>query len=210
VLFYLKNTKAYTDTWDGQSIDAGEYILVVSSTVAARFKDDDKTISDIGSGDLVVALSNDGLQDISSSAEAIQILNDSTPTAIADPFPANVSNYSFRGHGGSASLVIGTTNVDHLVHVTETRLINGAEVWGSNLAYGDKLSFQICDVDNLLGYGAGTTVIEEFGTDWQIAPGSIVKAFPGYVAAVPAGLYIRMKVTASVAGNFYYNLHLHK
>ena len=128
---------------------------------------------------------------------------------ISSPFTDNLSNKSFRGSGGSSAIVTGGVDVDHLIHATETRLISGAEVWTDSGNYGDYLTFQVVDVDNVLGYGAGA-VLEEFGTSWQMSSGGPTKCFPGYVASLLPGLYVRMKVTVATACNFYYNLHLHK
>ena len=202
---YLKNTKQTNDTWAGQQINASTYYLVPTAELSI-FLADDKTITDIGSGDLVVSDVNDGTNDLGVAA-GLALLEGSKPINIANPFPGNEGNYSFRGLGGSASLSTGSNNVDQVIPAI--RFINGAEVWSDDPAYGNSITFQVVDVDNVLGYGAGT-VIEEFGTTWQMHPGCITKAFPGYIASVPANLYVRMVVTVSQAASFHYNLHLHK
>ena len=205
---YLKNTGA-TDSFNGLEIASGTYAEIIQTYLNTLIVDD-SSMAHVGSGRLVVATSTDGTTDMTVS-EGLAALMDQTSKVVhmADPFPDNEGNYSFRGKGGSKALTVGLNNVDVLIHATETRLINGAEVWSDSEVYGDYLSFQVVDVDNVLGYGANF-LVEEFGEDWQMFPKGITKAFPGYVAAIPAGLYVRMVVNSSAIADFYYNLHLHK
>ena len=199
----IKNDTGSIKIWAGKEFAAAEEHTIQESSIS-KWRSNNALLTAIGNSDALVGDSSSYFTDIS---KAFNWLNGDIATIISSPFPANDSAYSFRGLGGSAALSTGSNNVDQVI--TAARFINGAEVWSDDPAYGNSITFQVVDVDNVLGYGAGT-VIEEFGTTWQMHPGCITKAFPGYIASVPAGLYVRMVVTVSQAASFHYNLHLHK
>ena len=54
----------------------------------------------------------------------------------------------------------------------------------------DQLNFQVVDVDNILGYGAGV-VLDEFGKDFYVFPGN-PHTIREFAAQLPVGLYIRV------------------
>lgn len=204
-MIFIKNNSGTNGTWAGQAINDQAYV-VTDVASQARFANDATTLDDIGNGNLIVAHANDGTADLD-SVSGLKTLLGTMPTRIANPFPDNEGNYSFRGLGGTASLTSGTNDVDQLI--SAARLINGAEVWTDSTNYGETVTFQVVDVDNVLGYGAGF-VVEEFGTTWNLHPNQPTAAFPGYVAAIPASLYVRMKVVTSATCTLHYNLYLHK
>lgn len=109
---------------------------------------------------------------------------------------ASADNMRFRGQGvsGTASKT-ATTSIDSLI--SETRFINGLEFIVRNQAFGDSAHFQVVDVDNILGYGAGV-VLDQFGTSWFIASdcerqGPYILPYP---AQVLGGLYLRIAYTS--------------
>jgi hypothetical protein len=112
------------------------------------------------------------------------------------PFSDSYGHY-FRGYGISSTISAGTTNnVDHLV--SAQRYINGCHLILDGHAIGDTLKFQVVDVNNILGYGAGV-VLNEFATNWQVVTD---KQDQGvfkieYPARINAGLYIRIRYTST-------------
>jgi hypothetical protein len=118
----------------------------------------------------------------------------------------------FRGQGISGTATAGvTTNIDY--KLTEARLLDGVHMILKDHAFGDSVKFQVVDVDNILGYGAGV-VLDTFGESWFIvadvqSQGSI--NLP-YSAEVLAGLYVRVAYTSVGVTNvkFQCNLFLHK
>lgn len=85
--------------------------------------------------------------------------------------------------------------------------MDGADYSCENAAYGDSIKFQVVDVDNLLGYGAGV-VLDQFA-DIYVMPGA--NSIKEYAAALPAGLYVRMiyNSTGATNVNVICNLHRH-
>jgi hypothetical protein len=223
---YLKNVSGGSGNWDGVSIADNAYYLM-TSTEQARFASDDQTVTDIGAGDLIVATSSDGNGDITSPALGMQTLLGNVAAKIADPFPLNEGDYSFRGAGGSATLNGSGTNsgvTDADILINETRYVDGADIWFSDITlFGVSVDFIVVDKD-----GVGVTKgwytqaqfdamgnyyeVGQFGYDWQLHPRATNHAKPGYPALIYGGLYVRMKfqnpnVTGTTA---YYNLDLHK
>ena len=104
---------------------------------------------------------------------------------------ANADGMRFRGTGVSDTAVkTTTTNIDY--KVVENRFINGLEFILNNQAFGDNCKFQVVDVDGIY-YPAGT-VLDEFGTDWNLSSdtqrqGPYILPYP---ALVNANLYLRI------------------
>jgi len=73
-------------------------------------------------------------------------------------------------------------------------VMDGIEFFADKSAVGDKITFQVVDVDNILGYGAGL-VLDEFGTDWFVMPGS-TETIRLYKAKLVTNLYLRVKYTS--------------
>ena len=109
---------------------------------------------------------------------------------------ASADNMRFRGTGVSATCTkTTTTNVDY--QITENRYINGLEFIVKDHVHGDSAHFQVVDVDNLLGYGAGT-ILDQFGTSWYLAEdvsrqGPYILPYP---ALINAGFYLRVAYTS--------------
>jgi hypothetical protein len=128
------------------------------------------------------------------------------------PF-ASTANFRFRGYGMSGTATKNTTtNIDY--KLLEQRYLNGCMLIIKNQVFGDKVKFQVVDVDNILGLGANT-VLDEFGTDWYVSEdsqdqGMITIPYP---AKIVAGLYIRIVYNSVGTENdvqLKCNLFLHK
>jgi hypothetical protein len=106
----------------------------------------------------------------------------------------------------------GQTTTNDL-QITDDHLIDGAIIITNGAALGDKLSCQVIDKDNIMGYGANT-VLGQYATDWYIDPESTrqLNYESIYPAKLFAGLYLRIVYT-SVGGsdvNVIANYRLHK
>jgi hypothetical protein len=105
---------------------------------------------------------------------------------------ASADNMRFRGTGTQGTATKTTSsNID--LKVTETKFVNGLEMVAKNHVFGDSAHFQVVDVDNILGAGAGL-VLDQFGTNWYLAEdvqrqGPYILPYP---AQVLAGLYLRI------------------
>jgi hypothetical protein len=125
---------------------------------------------------------------------------------------ANADDLRFRGTGVSTTISYGTTdNLDY--KLTEDRFINGVNIILKDHTFDDTVCFQIVDVDDVLGYGAGV-VLDEFGTNWGVCEdqqnqGQILISYP---ALVYTGLYVRIRYTSTglVDVKLKANLFLHK
>lgn len=124
---------------------------------------------------------------------------------------ADIVNY--RGTGIRFSATANTTTTyDYLL--TEDRILTGAEGLVNGASWGDKVTLQVVDKDNVLGFGANT-VLNQFVTDWNICTDQQRQNTPNaiYPAKLLAGVYVRVLYTSvalltgpSVAINF----HMHK
>lgn len=118
----------------------------------------------------------------------------------------------FRGKGISGTIPAGTTdNVDY--KLTADRYLNGCHLIIKNHAWDDSLKFQVVDIDNILGYGAGV-VLDEFGTTWCFAEDKQDQGLfkIEYPAKVLANLYIRIAYTSTGGTDVkvHCNLFLHQ
>jgi hypothetical protein len=120
-------------------------------------------------------------------------------TAVRKKSDMDADRCKFRGQGFAFTATASSTT-DHDYKFTEARLLEVPFIICKNQAWGDSLRFQVVDVDNVLGYGAGL-VLDEFATDWYIDDTSTLQMRPDvwYSAEVIANLYIRVKYT-SVGG----------
>lgn len=122
------------------------------------------------------------------------------------------SQLNFKGKGISGTATAGvSTNIDH--KLTERRLITGVHIILKDHAWGDTATLQVVDVDNILGYGAGT-VLGEYATSWQFASDKQdqgVFTVP-YPADIAANLYLRIIYTSTGGTNVSVraNYFLHK
>lgn len=133
-------------------------------------------------------------------------------TSVRSLFDMTADKVKFRGKGVAGTATAGTsTNIDH--KLTEARLIDGVKLILKDQAFGDSVKFQVVDVDNILGYGAGM-VLDEFGTDWFVSADSQDQGAINlpYSAEVAAGLWLRIVYNSTGATNVSVqaNLWLHK
>lgn len=125
--------------------------------------------------------------------------------------PLNSPVVSFKGDGAYGSPTKGTTtNIDF--QLTTDRYLNGANFYVQNSTMGDYVAFQVVDVDNLLGYGAGL-VLSTWVIKWYVPPNTWCMITSPTAGLVNTGFYLRV-VYNSVAGvldpqaNLFINYHL--
>lgn len=111
--------------------------------------------------------------------------------------PDNLGDFSAKGlnfRGVGLAVTAGAnsdTNLDYAM--PEDRLISGGTLLAKGSKFGDHITFQVIDIDNILGYGANT-VLNEFVTSWYMTDDSqqqVSLEIP-YPAKVYQGLYIRL------------------
>lgn len=79
--------------------------------------------------------------------------------------------------------------------VNKASYMDGIQYYAKDAVVGDKITFQVVDVDNILGYGANT-VLDEFGKNWYVMPDKEV-TIRLYKASLIKDLYIRLKYTST-------------
>ena len=217
----IKNATEVDKTWRGQLVEPGEYYTIQPHEEGA-WANDAALLHDIVNEEAVV---NEGTQDILDTNAAINWLKDinaldtdGTPLIRAKPL-SNTDNLLFKGTGVSGTAAKATdantpveTNIDF--KLPETRLINGVMIILKGHVFGDSGKFQVVDVDNILGYGAGV-VLNEFATNWYFVATEQDQhpVMTPYPANLPKDLYVRLKYKATGTETdvkVLLNLFLHK
>jgi hypothetical protein len=111
----------------------------------------------------------------------------------ADELSPDNSVFNLIGFTGLAE-ANGTTNVDY--KFLDERWITGGILLAYGGSWGDTITIQVLDKDNILGYGSNR-VLREFITHFTIDPTSVKqqKIQVDYVSLIPAGIYIRLQYT---------------
>lgn len=109
----------------------------------------------------------------------------------------NADRVNFSGFLISGTASAGTTtDIDY--QLPGERLIYGGQVILSGHVFDDWMTFQVVDVDNILGYGANT-VLGEYIPSWGVASDTQIQpaVHTDYPTKVASGLYIRIKYTST-------------
>ena len=120
--------------------------------------------------------------------------------------------FRFRGQGFSDVVLAGEEkNIDF--RMDSDKYVNGVQIMLNGHVTGDHAHFQIIDVDNILGYGAGF-VLDEFANTWYFSgsedsQGQFILDYP---AKILQGLYIRLKYQSTGQNDVkvFCNTFLHK
>jgi hypothetical protein len=102
-----------------------------------------------------------------------------------------------------------TKSIDY--QITEERYINGGKLIVKNMGDDDKITFQVVDKDNVLGFGAGV-VLDEFIKDFYLPLNESLNVQLDYPARIMAGLYLRLIYTntnTTETATVKCNLYLH-
>jgi len=111
-------------------------------------------------------------------------------TIKSEPF-TSPHGYFFRGTGVTCTATKNTsTNCDY--KLTETRKISGLHVFLKDHCFADSMKLQVVDKDGAY-YPAGT-VLDEYGTNWNIdsTTESQGREIMNYAAGVLVNLYLRL------------------
>jgi hypothetical protein len=212
-MIQIKNNKISVDTWCGMEIQPASY-YELQILELNKWQNDSKVLVDIAAGDLIV---NNGTSDIIDVALAINFLKNidsapkdtnGAPIVKMSPF-SDAGGFRFRGASFSDSIVLNETkDIDYLI--AQDRYINGGRLLIDNIGLNDKITFQVVDKDNVLGYGVGV-VLDEFIKDYFIPTSGNLEVRLDYPAKIIAGLYLRLKYTCThISGaSIKCNLYLH-
>lgn len=111
------------------------------------------------------------------------------------------------------SSLSGTTV--HDIKINDDMIIDGAVIIVIGSALGDKITCQVVDKDNVMGYGVNV-ILGQYVTDWYLNPSATFQLNyeSEYPAKIYAGLYLRTVYSAigtgSIAANIIVNYKLHK
>lgn len=93
---------------------------------------------------------------------------------------------------GKLYAVPASASVGFDLLLTEEIRLYGGHYWVQGSSLGDTMSFQVVDVDNVLGMGAGV-VVNEYISDMPVPPWDHERDLESPTAAlIPAGLYLRV------------------
>jgi len=103
--------------------------------------------------------------------------------------------FIFTGDGMSGTAVKNTTtSLDYKV-TTENTYLSGAELIWDSATFGDYVTFEIIDIDNVLGYGENV-VLSQYIKKWYLSPDNNQKEVASpYAGLISKDTYIRVKYT---------------
>ena len=213
---YVKNTHV-TDTqnWAGQDVAAGEYHEIVDQKVP-RWQNNSAFLVDLASGLAVMAKDNSGSKDITDVNSAIDYLKDSAIQEVTTQKEKNDIILKMAC-GKATSNASGLVQLDILVPGTvgsgDGRFVEGGAAWFATYHIDDHFEVHIVDVDNILGYGAGTQVgsYTETGANsgfYAEPNGTVRVSSMGFFGFVSSGLYLRMEAQSgdSAQDTIYMNI----
>lgn len=131
------------------------------------------------------------------------------------PYSFATSDFKFKGDGVTFTATAnGSSQADFkILTAGEPGLyVNGGDLFTAGSKVGDYVKFQVVDVDNILGYGAGF-VVEEWISKWFVNPSGAQSVATPYAGKIPGGLYLRMiyqNTNASTDVSVAVNYYLHK
>lgn len=105
----------------------------------------------------------------------------------------------FNAKGISADATANaTTNID--LKIDGDHLLTGAILLTNNSNFGDYISFQVVDIDNVMGFGSNI-VLKQFVTNWYMLSDQQkqIDCSINYPAKLIDGLYIRLVYTSTSA-----------
>lgn len=107
----------------------------------------------------------------------------------------NSDKVLYRGKGISFTATASSTT-DYDFKFSEDRILTSGYAILDNQSNGDKITIQVIDIDNILGYGANT-ILDEYLLDWYMIYDQAYQPPPphSYPALILSGLYIRVKYT---------------
>lgn len=209
---YIKNASGIPQTWLGQLIANGAYYHIQPQEEVS-WANDSEIMTAIGSGDAVVAKSDDGTTDISDVNTAIDYIKGNLPTevdvkhqpAFADKTIDGKSLFN-RTHGLTYSLTTGTNSQKFTVTYPHAKF-NGLEIVGAEV--GDTASLKVLDSSTGSYTSFPDFELNQFGWDVAIAPG-FYKRLSDYDADLFIGMQVEIVYDSVSDKDIYVNYLLHE
>lgn len=193
----VKNIDSISHTWGGVLLSPGVSYTCQNQGEANRFALDDNFISALSSSKAEI-YSDTTL--IVGTASGVSFLTDNLRDSdgaqlVRTRAFTNSDGFRFRGSSFSDTVTANTTkDIDY--KIAQERYINGGRLLVSNIGNDDKITFQVVDKDNVLGYGANV-VLDEFIKDYFIPTTGNLEVRLDYPARIVANLYLRLKYTST-------------
>lgn len=209
---YIKNNSGSSGTWNGQLLADQEWFLIPSEKEGS-WSSNASVLTDVLSGDLVVAKSDDGETNFIDTNNAIDFLKDNVIPEVSStsyPFASKTlpdgKKLFGRAHGKSFSLSAGANTIDFDIPYAACK-ITGVEIVGGEV--GDTLDFFVLDDDSGTYSTVPNYILNQFGFDVGVA-----KDFYRRESAYDADLYYNMCVSIAYysqsAKTVYINYILHE
>lgn len=112
---------------------------------------------------------------------------------LLSPFTKN--SVQLNAHGVYATVTKNTIQNIDLKIEHDNVLVHGAMFYAKDAVFGDHVKAKVVDVDNILGYGAGT-VLSKWIEKWYIVPNTLLKVTQDSAADILNGLYLRIQYTS--------------
>ena len=207
---WIFNDSGSTKTYSGQEIlDQTYYQIQPSEHI--KFANDSVLLTDVGNSVAIVSRNNQAADHITDVNLAINYLKNINQT-VTTYAHRDAHDLNFRGKGIENTFTAGqTTTYDW--KSPETKEFDSVVLLFKNHVFEDKVDLQVVDVDNILGYGAGT-VLATYFYDYFLADdmqhqGIFKIDYPGTLLK---DLYLRFRYYSSgaTAVKMKANLFLHK
>lgn len=193
----VKNISGQIKTWGGTSIADGASYICQTQEEASRFALDDSFIESLTLSHAEVYSDTSRISGFSSAIVFLidQIRDSDGAMLVRSRAFTNADGFRFRGAAFSGSVTGNSTqDIDYLL--TDERYVNGGRLIIDNLGADDRITFQVVDKDNVLGFGAGV-VLDQFITGYYIPLDATLEIKLDYPARIAAGLYLRLKYTST-------------
>lgn len=193
---HVKNISNSQIILRGIPIEAGE-TFSVPANVQASWAMDEIVAKKIIDGEIQVCSDSGPISGYYNQiAFLIGSLVDSDGASLVRPRAfANSDGFRFRGSSMSGEVAANSTG-DIEYEMPAERFINGGRLLIDNIGENDKMTFQVVDKNNVLGYGAGV-VLDEFIKDYFVPTTGNLEVRLDYPAKIVAGLFLRLKYTST-------------
>lgn len=193
----IKNISGDSKTWGGVFLLNNSTYTCQSQEEANRFTLDDIFISDLS---LNLSEVYSDTTKISGVAASISFLSDNLRDSegaliVRTRAFTNSDGFRFRGDSFSGSVAASTTT-DIDFEISQERYINGGRLLIDNIGSNDKMTFQVVDKNNVMGYGANL-VLDQFIKDYFVPTTGNLEVRLDYPAKIYAGLFLRLKYTST-------------
>jgi hypothetical protein len=213
---YIKNTTQSNKTWIGKVVEPDEYYLIPEDKENA-FGNDATVITDITSGEAIIAKDDTGNNDIADIVLAINYLKNLTTPSVANinqPFASKIlsdgKKLYTRIHGISATVSGAADNIDFSVPYNNCK-ITGIEIFNGEL--GDKINLKILDTPTGTISGVANYTLNQFGFNVYI-DSAMYRYQSNYDADLIKDMVLRLEYDAITADEspktVYVNIILHE